>query len=62
MIAGVVSYKLLGWGGGWFSRDWLVPRKTSTRGLCILYITLIGRKFSKPDDGHYRPKHVVFYC
>jgi len=23
---------------------------TSTRGLCILYITLIARKMSKPDD------------
>jgi len=34
----------------------------STRGLCILYITLIARKMSKPDDGRYRPKHVVFYC
>ena len=29
----------------------------------ILYInmTLIVRKLSKPDDGCYRPKHVVFY-
>ena len=35
---------------------------TSPRGLCILYITLIARKLSKPDDGRYRPKHVVFYC
>jgi len=35
---------------------------TSTRGLCILYITLIARKLSEPDDGRYRPKHVVFYC
>ena len=35
---------------------------TSTRGLCILYITLIARKLSKPDDDRYRPKHVVFYC
>jgi len=28
----------------------------------ILYITLIARTLSKPDDGRYRPKHVVFYC
>ena len=35
---------------------------TSPRGLRILYITLIARKLSKPDDGRYRPKHVVFYC
>ena len=35
---------------------------TSPRGLCILYITLIARKLSKPEDGRYRPKHVVFYC
>ena len=35
---------------------------TSTRCLCILYITLIARKLSKPDVGCYRPKNVVFYC
>ena len=35
---------------------------TSTRDLCILYITLIARKLSKPDDGRYRLKHVVLYC
>jgi len=23
---------------------------------------LIARKLSKPDDGRYRPKHVVFHC
>ena len=34
---------------------------TSTRGLCILYIILIVRKLSKPEDGRYRPKHVVFF-
>ena len=22
----------------------------------------LARKLSKPDDGRYRPKHVVFYC
>jgi len=21
-----------------------------------------ARKLSKPDDGRYRPKHVVYYC
>jgi len=26
------------------------------------YISLIARKLSEPDDGCYRPKHVVFYC
>jgi len=26
------------------------------------YISLIARKFSKPDDGRYRPKRVVLYC
>ena len=25
----------------------------------ILYKTLIARKLSKPEDGRYRPKHVV---
>jgi len=35
---------------------------TSALGLCILYITIIARKLSKPDDGRYRPKHVDFYC
>jgi len=35
---------------------------TSPRGLGILYKTLIARKLSKPDDGRYRPKHVVFHC
>ena len=24
--------------------------------------TLTARKLSKPEDGRYRPKHVVFYC
>ena len=28
----------------------------------ILYKTLIARKLSKPDDGRYSPKHVVFHC
>jgi len=32
----------------------------SPRGLCILYKTLLARKLSKPEDGRYRPKHVVF--
>jgi len=35
---------------------------TSPRGLCILHITLIARKLSKPDDDRHRPKHVVFHC
>ena len=35
---------------------------TSPRGLGILYKTLIARKLSKPDDGRYRPKHVVSHC
>jgi len=26
-----------------------------------IYITLIARKLSEPDDGCYRPKHVVIY-
>jgi len=34
---------------------------TSPRGLGVLYKTLIVRKLSKPDDGRYRPKHVVFH-
>jgi hypothetical protein len=33
---------------------------TSPRGLGILYKTLLARKLSKPEDGLYRPKHVVF--
>jgi len=35
---------------------------TSPRGLGMLYKTLIARKLSKPDDGRYRPKHLVFHC
>jgi len=35
---------------------------TSPRGLGILYKTLTARKLSEPDDGRYRPKHVVFHC
>ena len=31
------------------------------RRLGILYKTLTARKLSKPDDGRYRPKHVVFH-
>jgi len=52
VIAGVVSYMLLCLGGGGL-RDWLVI-------LGILYKTLLARKLSKPEDGCYRPKHVVF--
>jgi len=33
---------------------------TSPRGLGILYKTLLARKLSKPEDGCYRPKHIVF--
>jgi len=55
VITGVVSYMLLYWGGGGDAIS------TSPHSLCILYITLIAR-MSKPDDGHYRPKHIVFYC
>ena len=28
-------------------------------GLGILYKSLLARKLSKPEDGPYRPKHVV---
>jgi hypothetical protein len=34
--------------------------EVSPHGLDILYKTLSARKLSKPDDGHYRPKYVVF--
>jgi len=34
---------------------------TSPRGLGILYKTLLARNLSKPEDGRYRPKHVVFF-
>jgi len=27
-----------------------------------IWINLIARKLSKPDDGHHMPKHVVFHC
>ena len=37
-------------------------RKTTPRGLGRLHKTLLARKLSKPEDGRYRPKHVVFYC
>jgi len=33
---------------------------SSPRGLGILYKTVLARKLSKPEDGCYRPKHVVF--
>jgi len=35
---------------------------TSPRGLGILYKTLLARKLSEPEDGRYKPKHVVFPC
>jgi len=28
--------------------------------ICILYKSLLARKLSKPEDGRYRPKRVVF--
>ena len=28
----------------------------------ILHETLLARKLSKPENGRYRPKHVVFRC
>jgi len=31
------------------------------RDLGILYKTLLARKLSKPEDGRYRLKHVVFF-
>jgi len=31
-----------------------------TTRLSILYKTFLARKLSKPEDGRYRPKHVVF--
>jgi len=37
-----------------------VEISTSPRGLGILYKILLARKLSKPEDGRYRPKHVVF--
>jgi len=40
----------------------MIRSQTLTRDLCILYTPLIATKLSKPDDGRYRPKHVVFYC
>jgi len=33
---------------------------TSPHSLGILYVILTARKLSKPDDGRYRLKHVVF--
>jgi len=33
---------------------------TSPHGIGILYKTLLARKMSKPEDGCYRPKLVVF--
>jgi len=32
---------------------------SKTRGLDILYKTLLERNLSKPEEGRYRPKHVV---
>jgi len=26
----------------------------------VVYKNLLGRKLSNPEDGHHRPKHVVF--
>ena len=39
-----------------------VEISSSPRGFCTLCITLVARKFSEPEDGRYRPKHVVFHC
>jgi hypothetical protein len=68
VVAGVVSHMLLCRGGGGLlaSQTQAIVNgdeiSTSPRGLYILYITLKVRNLSKPDDGRYRPKHVVFYC
>ena len=32
---------------------------TSPRGLDILYKNLLAERVVKPEDGRYRPKHVV---
>jgi len=32
------------------------------RVVIILYKALLARKLSKPEDGRYKPKHVVFHC
>ena len=34
--------------------------KTTYFAKRVLYKTLLARKLSKPEDGRYRPKHVVF--
>jgi len=73
VIAGVVSYMLLCWGEGVVytglvsltSSSYPSPcspysYSTSPRGLGVLYKTLLARKLSKPEDGRYMPKHVVF--
>ena len=54
MIAGVVSYMLLCWGGGVVYVG-LVSLTSSSYPS-----PLLARKLSKPEDGRYRPKHVVF--
>jgi len=36
-----------------------ISTSTLPRSLGI-YKTLLARKFLKPEDGRYRPKHVVF--
>ena len=51
MIAGVVSYMHV--------NDNEIS--TSPLGLGILYKILIAINLSKPDDGRYRSKHVVFH-
>jgi len=52
---------LLSWGGGGVVLAVLVWEiSTSPHSLGILYKTLLARKLSKPEDGRYRPKHVVF--
>jgi len=39
---------------------WNDEISTSPRGLGRLYKTVLARKLSKPEDGLYRPKHVIF--
>ena len=40
--------------------NWVVILYKYIKYKYILYKTLLARKLSKPADGRYRPKHVVF--
>ena len=56
MNASVVPYTLLCWGGF----VGLVSLTSSPYSSKLFVLLFLARNLSKPEDGRYRPKHVVF--